>query len=113
MGSWILVVESNCSDPAFEKEFNEWYNNVHVPEVVSYPCFIRGIRYELVEPVENRGKYMAIYEIESESDDFDKVMANVDEFVQKKAEKGNPAIMSPLFKRTARAKYKKIYTFKK
>ena len=32
MAKWIYKVESNCSDPKREAEFNECYDNTHVHE---------------------------------------------------------------------------------
>ena len=29
MDRWLIVVQTNCTDPSKEKEFNEWYDNVH------------------------------------------------------------------------------------
>ena len=46
--------------PRYVKEFNDWYNLVHVPEVMSCPRFLSGVRYE-----ENgtNGSFMAMYEL--------------------------------------------------
>jgi hypothetical protein len=119
MGTWILVVESNCLDPEHEKEFNEWYNNTHIPDVVAAPNIVRATRYELTEPFDERftpsdgtGKYLAIYEIESESDDIKVVMEKVGEFIKNNAKQGK-GIVSPLFKVSARAIYKKTYFYNK
>ena len=46
--------------PDRTKEFNEWYNGVHVPEVVVCPGFLRSVRYEEVGA---EGKFMAMYEL--------------------------------------------------
>lgn len=32
MAKWLVAVDSNCSDPEREEEFNEWYNEVHLPD---------------------------------------------------------------------------------
>ena len=58
----IMVVSSNCSDPAREEEFNDWYSNIHLPDVLSTGGFHTAYRYEDVSPVESIGKYWAIYE---------------------------------------------------
>jgi hypothetical protein len=73
MGSWLLVVESNCVDPSREKEFNDWYNYVHIPDILETKCFVKASLYERPNPPEGKGKYMAVYEIES--DDLDRDMA--------------------------------------
>ena len=46
-----------------EKEFNRWYNDVHVGEVLDCPGWISGARYVATE---GSPKYLAMYEIESE-----------------------------------------------
>ena len=65
MVRWFNLVESSCADPAREDEFNSWYNNVHIPDVLSCPGFIGATRYEVREPQEGRGKYLAVYENET------------------------------------------------
>ena len=72
MAKWINVVESNCTDPSKEKEFNDWYDNVHLPDVLETPGFQAATRYVIREPQDGRGKYMAVYEIET--DDFGQTM---------------------------------------
>jgi len=32
MEKWVYFVHTNCLDPAREKEFNDWYDKVHLPE---------------------------------------------------------------------------------
>jgi hypothetical protein len=34
MAKWLLIVETNCSDPARESEFDEWYDRIHLPDVL-------------------------------------------------------------------------------
>ena len=67
-----LIMEVRVDiDPEMEDEFNEWYNNVHVPGIVNCPGFISGRRYRSVR---GEPSYMALYEIESvdalKSDEF-------------------------------------------
>jgi len=77
MEKWLLAVETNCKDSSKEEEFNEWYNNIHVPDILEIPGIIRATRYENSNPAEGRGKYMALYEIEA--DDFGQVMVALQE----------------------------------
>ena len=86
MEKWLLVVETNCIQPEKENEFNEWYNNTHVPDVLKTPGFVRATRYENSNPAEGRGKYQALYEIET--DDLGKTMAELVEHVDKLKEQG-------------------------
>jgi hypothetical protein len=65
----LLLVFSNCADPSKEDEFNEWYTNVHVPDVLQTPGAVSAQRYRNVRPGKGTRalpKYLALYEIESE-----------------------------------------------
>jgi hypothetical protein len=53
--------------PGAEDEFNEWYDNVHVPQVLQMPGFLTGRRFQLVSPdPADSPSYLAVYEIESD-----------------------------------------------
>jgi hypothetical protein len=108
MEKYLLVVESNCTDPEREEEFNDWYNNVHIPDVLEAEGHIKAERFELINPVEGKGKYLAIYEIES--DDFDETWAKATVKIKEKIARGR---MSSLMKATTRGVYKKIGSFSK
>jgi len=80
MARAIVLVFTNCADAAREKEFNEWYDNVHVPDVLETPGFVGATRYELMgNPGPGQGKYLAIYQVES--DDFQATMAGLQQRV--------------------------------
>ena len=66
MEKWLIAIETNCSDPSREKEFNEWYNNTHLPDMLSMPGILRGTRYENPNAAEGQGKFLALYEVETE-----------------------------------------------
>ena len=80
MEKWVLVVKANCADQSFEghDEFNEWYDNIHVPDIMTIPGFKNAARY--VNPdisAHDTGKYLAIYHIETENiNDITTAMAN-------------------------------------
>jgi hypothetical protein len=86
MERWLLTVESNSVDPSREKELNDWYDNVHLPDILETPGFVRACRYENTSPSEGRGKFVAMYEIET--DDFARTMAEFTEKVNSKAAEG-------------------------
>ena len=50
--------------PEKDKEFNEWYNQVHVPDIIKCPGFLSARRLRSVQGPGPR--YIAIYEIEHE-----------------------------------------------
>jgi hypothetical protein len=67
MARYLLVGESNCTDPSREDEFNRWYDNIHIPDLLEIPGMIRATRYENIDPEGNgRAKFLAIYEFESD-----------------------------------------------
>lgn len=86
MEKWLLTVESNCSDTAREKELNEWYDTIHLPDILETPGFVRAARYENTNPGEGQGKFLAMYEIET--DDLGQTMAQFSEIVNGKAAQG-------------------------
>ncbi len=57
---FLLVVESQV-DPTVEDAWNDWYNNVHLPEITDCPGFVSSSRY-VVEGGGDR-RYLALYEI--------------------------------------------------
>ena len=66
MGKWLIAVQTNCTDPSKEKEFNDWYNEVHVPDVLQVPGIVKMTRYENVVPGEGDAKYLALLEVEAD-----------------------------------------------
>jgi hypothetical protein len=71
MGRYLLFAFSDCKDPAREKEFNDWYDNLHIPDMLEVPGMIRATRWASAEPQEGQHrKYLAMYELET--DDIEK-----------------------------------------
>lgn len=68
MARYISVVLSNPV-PGREEEFNDWYSNQHVPDVLAIPGVIAASRYrrigESAAPPFGRFRYMAMYELET------------------------------------------------
>jgi len=64
----ILFVLTNCKDPAQEADFNEWYNTVHLPDVVATGLVANPTRYRNLAPTPEPGmaRYLAIYETDRE-----------------------------------------------
>jgi len=86
MERWFLTVESNCFDPSKEKEFSDWYNNIHLPDILEIPGFMHAAFYENSNPSEGQGKFLATYEIET--DDLVVTLAAFNEIVNARAEQG-------------------------
>ena len=103
MAKWFYVVETNCNDVAREAEFNDWYDNIHLPDILETPGFIKATRYEITEPVEGKGRFLATYEIET--DDINQTMKALGENIDKKREQGR---MTNIIERVSRGVYKHI-----
>jgi hypothetical protein len=63
MTSEVILVTTADISPGAEEEFNRWYNETHLPDVLACPGFISGTRYECVQ---GQPRYLAVYELESE-----------------------------------------------
>ncbi len=103
MERWLLTVEANCCDPSREEEFNKWYNTIHLPDIMETPGFVRAIRYENTNPPEGQGKYIALYEIET--DDLASTLAQFDEIVNARAKEGR---MSDLVRAVGGGLYRQV-----
>jgi hypothetical protein len=76
MAKYLLFAFSDCKDPKKEKEFNDWYDNMHMPDMLEVPGFIRATRWVSADKKENEiRKYLAMYELESDDlDEFNAAM---------------------------------------
>jgi hypothetical protein len=70
----ILYVESRPSSPERLAEYNTWYDETHLREVVALNGFVSARRFA---PVDDDGPFVAIYEIEAE--DLHSVVAALSE----------------------------------
>ena len=80
MPKYLLFAFSDCKDPAREKEFNDWYDNCHIPDMLDVPGMISATRWVAAQSREGlQRKYLAMYELETD---------NLEEFDSKVREKG-------------------------
>jgi hypothetical protein len=86
MEQWLLIVETNCKDNARDSEFNTWYDTIHIPDVLGCPGHTRATRYVITNPVKGKGKYLTIYEIET--DDIKKTREEAAEIIESKKAAG-------------------------
>ena len=63
MNSAVILVTSVYIVPEAEAEFNRWYNEVHLPQVLACPGFLSCSRFESVK---GEPRYLAVYQLESE-----------------------------------------------
>ena len=66
MPKGILYVESRPASPEQAADYHQWYNETHLPEMLSVDGFVSARRFE---PVEGDGPFIAIYEFDT--DDLD------------------------------------------
>ena len=78
----LLVVLSGPVAPEREDAYNDWYTNVHLPDVLAVPGYVRAARYKAF-PGERSfdQEYMALYELDVE--DLDSLQAVSDEHMRR------------------------------
>lgn len=73
----LYVVRTNAV-PGREAEFDRWYDEIHLAEVLAIPGFLSAQRFRLaaaqVQPTQTHG-YLALYEIDG--DDVDATLDRV------------------------------------
>lgn len=84
--SVVMVVLSKCTDPSREREFNEWYNTVHIPDVLETPGIVSAVRYENNHTRAGEAKYLALYEFSTA--DTRQVMKNLSAHIKQKTDQG-------------------------
>lgn len=67
---YTFVVLTNPT-PGKDAEFNRWYNEQHIPDVLNAAGFVRAQRFRLSETqngpkVDQTHRYLALYEIETD-----------------------------------------------
>lgn len=66
MAKYSYVVLSNPV-PGREDEYNAWYDNQHIPDVLKVPGIVSAQRLKLAQEKSRLpGKYLAIYELDSD-----------------------------------------------
>ncbi|HTQ19891.1 hypothetical protein [Mycobacterium sp.] len=72
MAKGIIHVETRPSSPDRDQEYNTWYDEVHLPELVALDGIVSARR---LRPVDGDGPYLALYEIEG--DDLQAILDNL------------------------------------
>jgi len=72
MAKGIIYVETRPSSPDRDQEYNTWYDEIHLPELVALDGIVSARR---LRPVDGDGPYVALYEIEA--DDLQSVLHNM------------------------------------
>ncbi len=58
----LLVALRDCTDPAREDEYNDWYFREHAPDTLSSGVYFRATRYINIDWKPGDPKYLQIYE---------------------------------------------------
>src|SRR5882672_11846828 len=86
MGRIILAVFTNPVSSDRDSDFNEWYDNTHMKDVLKVPGYIAATRFKLLDKSIIVGaelphqSYLAIYELET--DNVDKAAEQLQAAVQ-------------------------------
>jgi hypothetical protein len=68
---YIYMLFSNAT-PGAEEEYNDWYTNTHLDDVLAVPGFVAAQRFVITDARRQEGdpepehKYLAVYEIEGD-----------------------------------------------
>jgi hypothetical protein len=100
-GTGLLVIWTDI-EAKYEAEFNDWYNQEHIPQLLTVPGFQSGRRYQAAE---GTPKYLAIYELADEnalqSDAFRAVREQPTAWTKK---------ITPHFQNTQRGIFRRIFS---
>jgi hypothetical protein len=68
MARGVFVVQAAPAVPERTDEFNDWYDDTHVPQLLTLPGFVRARRFRAVNPPPDGPyeEYLAIYEFDVE-----------------------------------------------
>jgi hypothetical protein len=99
MAKGIILVESRPSSPDRDQEYNTWYDEVHLGELVALDGFVSARR---LRPVNGESPYVAIYEIEGDDLEaiLDNMIANADKLHMSDALQLDPAPIPRLLETT-------------
>jgi len=61
----LFIIESSCSAPDRERDFNEWYERIHIPDLLGTGLFHTAHRFQTMAG-QSGGKYLAIYETDGD-----------------------------------------------
>jgi hypothetical protein len=68
MTKYLYFAFSDCKDPAKEKEFNDWYDNTHMPDMLQVPGMIKAARWKSADNKKDEiRKYLTLYEFETDN----------------------------------------------
>lgn len=63
---FLVLVETDCSQPRHVDDFNRWYDEVHIPDVLASPYYRSAWRLEAEAPTPGRGRFLTFYEVHTD-----------------------------------------------
>jgi hypothetical protein len=90
----VLLVSTNPASPGQADEYNAWYDNTHIPQMIErVPGFVSARRFEAhaASPVQPDQRYLAIYEVEVDNDPAE-ALAALNEAMQEGKLDTSPAL---------------------
>lgn len=71
---WMLAVSGAIDQSVDRGKFDDWYDNIHLPEILSCPGFKWGVRYEAPPTAPGDHAFLTLYGLEGpeavETEDF-------------------------------------------
>ena len=71
----LLFISGRCTDPARDAEWNRWYDDVHIPDVLSTGGYHAATRWRLLDPHPAQANDYAIYQSRLQADEAYRTMA--------------------------------------
>jgi heme-degrading monooxygenase HmoA len=68
MSHKIIMIAANEPSPEKEAEYNEWYNQKHVPMMFAFKGMKKATRYHLLGENKECSRYLSVYEFDSKED---------------------------------------------
>jgi hypothetical protein len=63
-GAGALLVASMTPEPGAEAEFNDWYDNEHLPNLLAVPGVLSGRRFRATD-TESERRYLSLYHLQN------------------------------------------------
>ena len=72
----VIHIRGISCRPEQEEEFNKWYNEIHIPDLLKFKGLRKATRYQILYPDKvsidsqngNYPKYLAVYEFDNQQD---------------------------------------------
>jgi hypothetical protein len=79
MARGVMIAGTRPSDPSRDREYNDWYTQVHIPEILAVPGFVAARRYRVYQPGSGPADsypYIAVFELEA--DDLNRLIGELE-----------------------------------